>query len=904
MADINPQQQEIMDKWYEAISSATKEMGPLASEERQLAEATKKTKDRLTQFGEATVDFTKTIGGASKSFLDASEGTAKYGRATRDVTGAIGDLVGKIPYVGKAFGGLIKIFGGLTSAALDQNDALIKGYQTLSDFGAIDTRGIDGLFKDLERVGLTAVEFEKFGKILNRVRPDLAALGGDVAKGKKVFVDTMSDILGGTLERDLRAIGYTTESISENAATMLAREARLGNLQGKNQKDITHFTGLYLKELSELTALTGLSREEAQQKRDAMLSDARFSDKMNELREKDAKAYEHAMKGFLVLEKEMGEEYTRGIKDIFRTGTLSTDAAARAFTTSGGAVMDLVASLKNSNSQLTGPGGALSKFGKDFDKTYKGSFEIAAQYSDEFSREMYGSTQAIFGARKMQLYDTVKVQDLIDAQNQKGNKDRLNIGTQMAMDERKLRLAANQMLYETTHGLIAVFGKLVTAATEFGKVMAKIVDKFTSLGLFGMKPTNLTELFIDNLEDATAAITTKESELPKLLEKRALLEKDLIQTQEKKKKADEEVAKATTEVGKAIAKTRFGDPLGHQDRIDKLENELKENKQGEQRLKKEISSLSQIKDKKNVEVTDKTAASAKAAEAAGTQSSAESRRLGMTAPSTEGVAAGNKEKSDPASKPKENPASAQKILDFIAKKESGGDYNIQVGGKNDVNLTGMSIAEILKYQDEMKAKGMPSTALGKYQIIQGTLKGLVKQGVVTPADKFDAATQEKLGMALLEGRDYSKYKSGAITAEQFADNLAKEWAALPTQSGKSYYDKVGNNKALVSRQDLMAQIEQAATGGVFAGPTSGYPVMLHGNEIVIPMKDFQAAMTGVQNVEKSPLGSIATPAPQTNNMDQLMSQVSDMISSKMDELVEQMRISNRTQEELLQYTRA
>lgn len=896
MADINPQQQEIMDKWYEAISNATREMGPLANEERQLADATKKTKERFEQFGKATVEFTKGLGSASKSFLDASEGTAKYGRATKEVTGALGDLVGAIPYVGKALGGLIKIFGGLTAAALEQNDALIKGYQTLSDFGAIDTRGIDGLFKDLERVGLTAVEFDKFGKVLNRVRPDLAALGGDVAKGKRVFVETMSDILGGDLERDLRAIGYTTETITENTATMLAREARLANLQNKNQKDITYMTGLYLKELNELTALTGLSREEAQAKRDAMLSDARFNDKMEELRARDAVAYEHAIKGFTVLEKEMGEEFTRGVKDIFRTGTLSTEAAAKAYTASGGAVMDLVASLKNSNAQLTGPDGSLTRFGKAFDRTYKGTFETAAQYSDEFAREMYGSTQAIFGARKLQLYDTKKVQELIDAQNEKGNKDRLNIGTKMAMDERKLRLAANQILYETTHGLIEVFGKLVTTATEFGKVMARIVDKFTGTGLFGMKPTNLQELFIDNLEDATNAIVEQESKLPKLLEKRAALEKDLTETQEKKKRADEEVAKATTSVGKEMARIRFGDPLGHQDRIETLEKELKENRRDETDIKKSIKSLGEVQSKKKAEAGSTSERSAKAAEAAGTQSPAESRRLGMTPPPQ--MPEGDNKT------PPVNPASAQKILDFIAKKESGGDYNKQVGGKTDTNLTGMTISEILKFQDKMKAQGMESTALGKYQIIQGTLMGLIKKGVVTPNDKFDAATQEKLGMALLEGRDYSKFKSGEITAEKFADNLAKEWAALPTASGKSFYDKTGSNKALVSRPDFMAQLEQAATGGIFAGPTSGYPVMLHGNEVVIPMKDFQTAMN-IKSVEKSPLDSMTTPAPSTGpNIDAIIAQVSDALTSKMDELIEQMRVSNRTQEELLQYTRA
>jgi hypothetical protein len=896
MADINPQQQEMMERWYDALQNATRSMGPLADEQQKLAEATKKTKDRLKDLGDGLA----TAGTATKSFakamLDSGEGTEKYAKATTEAANAVDSFASQFGFFGKALGGLVKIFGGVISAGLEHNAALIKGYQTLSDFGAIDTRGVDGLFKDLAAAGLTAMEFDKFGNVLKKIRPDLAAMGGDVAKGKGMFVKTMSEILGGQLERDLRAIGYTTESISENAALALAREGRIGALQGKTQREITFQTGLYLKELAELTALTGMSREEAQQKRDAMLSDARFNDKMEELRQTDAKAYEHAMKGFLVLEKELGEEATRGIKDIFRTGTLSTEAAAKIYMTSGAGVMDLVKSLKNSGETLTGENGAFSKFGKRFDQVYKGTFETAAQYSDDTARELYGNTQAIFGSRRLQLYDTKKVEELILEQKLKGEKDRLNLDMKNAQNERKLRLTMNELLYKASDGLVQVFSKLIEVATGFGKTMARFVDVLTDKfgSVLGIGKTNLSAYFIDDLASATEELKIQEQKLPDILKDRAKIEKELTETQEKRKKAEEEVAKSTTAVGKALAKTQHGDPEGYSDRIKNLEKQLSENKSRESEINKTIKSLKEVQENKKSDNADanKAAAqvSAKTAERAGTQSDAESRRLGMTQLDS------NK---TPEDKKPENVAGAQKILDFVAKYESGGDYNKMYGGKSNSNLSNMSIAEVLDFQKK-NGPALGSSAIGKYQFMQDTIKGLIAKGVISPTDKFDAATQEKMGMALLEGRGYSKYKSGKLSAEEFANNIAAEWAGMPMPNGQSRYAGDGKNKALVGRPEFLAQLEQASKGGIFTGPGSGFPVLLHPNEIVVPLKD-PGAVLAARDVMKKELPEVSS---SSNSVDSGMVDMVSMLASKMDEMIAKLNDSYRTQEELLQYTRA
>lgn len=149
------------------------------------------------------------------------------------------------------------------------------------------------------------------------------------------------------------------------------------------------------------------------------------------------------------------------------------------------------------------------------------------------------------------------------------------------------------------------------------------------------------------------------------------------------------------------------------------------------------------------------------------------------------------------------------ILDLIGKYESGGDYNKLVGGKT-APLTTMTVGEVLKYQGGMKARGHESTAVGKYQIIKGTLESLIKEGVVKETDVFSPETQDKLAKALLNRRGYQDYLSGKITKSQFIDQVAKEWAAIATSSGESAYKGIGTNKAAAGAREQLSRLLDTA----------------------------------------------------------------------------------------------
>jgi hypothetical protein len=257
-------------------------------------------------------------------------------------------------------------------------------------------------------------------------------------------------------------------------------------------------------------------------------------------------------------------------------------------------------------------------------------------------------------------------------------------------------------------------------------------------------------------------------------------------------------------------------------------------------------------------------------------------------------------------------ASPQKILDFIAKHESRGDYNILVGGKK-APLTKATVGAVQDFQKTMVPEGYESSAVGRYQIIRSTLASAAKDAGVTRDQLFDEQTQDSLGTALLKRRGYDKYASGEMSAAQFADSLAMEWASLPKEDGRSHYAGVGSNKALTSRKEFMDVLEQARTGGFFSGPESGYPVLLHGNELVVSQPDIPGMVDALSKVKKTEIQSLiksnsTTTEPTVTTTDdslrpmmELQNDMIEMLSEKLDAMISKLSTSNDIQDRILTY---
>ena len=163
--------------------------------------------------------------------------------------------------------------------------------------------------------------------------------------------------------------------------------------------------------------------------------------------------------------------------------------------------------------------------------------------------------------------------------------------------------------------------------------------------------------------------------------------------------------------------------------------------------------------------------------------------------------------------PTVDPAAYKPLLNLIGRIESNDNYNAYFSNsKNtEIRFTEMTVAEVLAWQANFVAQGNASSAVGRYQIINTTLSGLVSRKIVSADELFSEATQDLLAIALLERRGSLEYVTKQLAPEQFAANLAKEWAALPRVLGgdpnASYYQSDGLNKSRTTVAEVMKAIE-------------------------------------------------------------------------------------------------
>lgn len=160
-----------------------------------------------------------------------------------------------------------------------------------------------------------------------------------------------------------------------------------------------------------------------------------------------------------------------------------------------------------------------------------------------------------------------------------------------------------------------------------------------------------------------------------------------------------------------------------------------------------------------------------------------------------------------------DPETYKPLLKLIGEVESNNNYNAHFGNASNTSIrfTDMTIAEVLAWQDTFVASGKPSSAVGRYQIINSTLRGLVEELRLDTSRKFDEQTQDLMAATLLKRRGVNQYVNNELSDQQFAANLAREWAALPRVLGDkpeaSYYESDGLNVSRV-KPDVVLQTIQ------------------------------------------------------------------------------------------------
>ena len=166
----------------------------------------------------------------------------------------------------------------------------------------------------------------------------------------------------------------------------------------------------------------------------------------------------------------------------------------------------------------------------------------------------------------------------------------------------------------------------------------------------------------------------------------------------------------------------------------------------------------------------------------------------------------------------------QPLLDAVGRSEGtarnvGGAYNATYGfgaygNTKGMNLTGQTIEQIEQVQrnihDDPNNRANTS-AIGKYQFEQSTLKGLVRQLGLAQNTLFTPQVQDQLAIQDMKNRGSEEYRAG--TSNRFESGMGKEWDSW--QGGHHPNISPAEVAQLMSQfknsQDQNQQATQAAT---------------------------------------------------------------------------------------------
>ena len=148
-----------------------------------------------------------------------------------------------------------------------------------------------------------------------------------------------------------------------------------------------------------------------------------------------------------------------------------------------------------------------------------------------------------------------------------------------------------------------------------------------------------------------------------------------------------------------------------------------------------------------------------------------------------------------------------RLRTLIAQAEAGskGYDAVQYGAtiKPSKAPTQMTIQQIYTWIDD--TPGQPH-AIGRYQFIPPTLRRLVRQAGIDPRVRFTPDVQDRLADILLADAGLEPFLAGQMDRVTFMNNLAKIWAGLPNDTGKSHYHGYAGNKATMTWAHFDAQM--------------------------------------------------------------------------------------------------
>lgn len=474
MAELNQDQ---LREFAEHLQEMNRIMPQTRSSFSGLSEGATGMEKGLLVAGKAASNLAGAFTSAMGAMYEGQKGLKAFDQSIDKTADALMVLTGALALIG---GPITLLAAGLTAAvaagakyvkaANEQSDKLYDAFQQMSRSGGAAADGLQGLYNDVQKLGGGIQDLGDFVSLIASSSKDLATFGGSVFEGRREFAR-----LGKEMEPFRAALmnsGMTQKEINEASMGYLRLQSRIGATQNRSTAELAESTRKYLIEQDALTKLTGMTRKEQEDARDAIRSQEVFAGKLLQLRNRGAdQAAKQLEDTFLVLQKD-SKEVGQGFADI-SSGNLRTEAAQKLMRATQGEAMRVQQEL--SAGQIT-----------------------AAQAADRISQalgrnvDMYGETQGVLGNYNSTYGDLAGQITIASRQLTGGyekqlaaidkNSKQMGITGDKALDaeiQRQTDLRLNQQKAMQNMQDFVRMG--VTPATEATAFFGKVIERVTNL---------------------------------------------------------------------------------------------------------------------------------------------------------------------------------------------------------------------------------------------------------------------------------------------------------------------------------------------------------------------------------------------------------------------------------------
>jgi hypothetical protein len=327
--------QELLQRAMEEIRTLGAVSDKTAQELREAAEAGNVFKKQIKDAGK---QFSKDMLGLTKSIANGNMEFTQFSSVIDTVTGAVSKMAASLPLLGAA---MVAVAEG-SKFLLDQIQQTTKAFNDAGQAGLLGAQGMTGLRDQFTDAGLT---LEIFTRTIAKNSEALANFGGTAFDGAKRF-GTVVGIMRRDFGPQLLQLGVGFDAQAEQSAAYAALLARSGLQQRMTDDQLAKGTARYITELDAMAKLTGMQKDKIIEQQNAMMGDARFRAKYEEMvaqgREKEAKA----MMDFFTMVGKHSPELARGLSHAATGFYTSTEAIQTLVTVQGGAA-DILERLGN-----------------------------------------------------------------------------------------------------------------------------------------------------------------------------------------------------------------------------------------------------------------------------------------------------------------------------------------------------------------------------------------------------------------------------------------------------------------------------------------------------------------------------------------------------------------------------